>query len=181
MSHLQDGASSSVGRDDASLSDYSALEMADLSPLLDVGAGQPANMELYEMEGYVLQSLELLASTPTPQYYGPEIVHSEALPRCKPSQPQPCFCAGCDLLVSRGFDRTRHLGRCCAVIEHQRSLAPRPRAAAPRRAAVQAVDGRRFGQGASTGARMREFSISLEREKLPEFSLRRGQKQYLSN
>lgn len=82
MSHLQDSASSSKDKD-ASPSDY-GLDMPDLQPPSGPpGSAYPGSMELYEMEGYVLQSLELLASTPTTHYYGPEIPQNEALPRCK--------------------------------------------------------------------------------------------------
>jgi hypothetical protein len=52
--------------------------MPPLHPQSEPGSsGYPGSMELYEMEGYVLQSLELLASTPTTQYYGPEVAFSE--------------------------------------------------------------------------------------------------------
>lgn len=81
MSHLQESTSSSRDKN-ASPSDC-GLDMPNLQPPSGPSSSYPGSMELYEMEGYVLQSLELLASTPTTQYYGPEIPQNEAIPRCK--------------------------------------------------------------------------------------------------
>jgi hypothetical protein len=78
MSHLDESNLGSGNKGKDPIDDYVDLDMpiprsqAQAAPL-----GYPGNLELYEMEGYVLQSLELLASTPTSQYYGPEVAYSE--------------------------------------------------------------------------------------------------------
>ncbi|KAG0646449.1 Regulatory cys-3 [Hyphodiscus hymeniophilus] len=67
MSHLQGSVSLSTDKE-ASPLDYGALDMPDL-PRHPSSQAQP------------IRSLELLASTPTTQYYGPEIPQSDVLPR----------------------------------------------------------------------------------------------------
>ena len=66
--------------------------------LQPASSGYPA-MELYEMEGYVLQSLELLATTPINQYCGPENAYSELepWPRSANRSPQSDAVPSCKL------------------------------------------------------------------------------------
>lgn len=83
MSQQQNLALSSTDNQ-VSSPDYGPFGMPEFHPPSEPVSAYPGNMENYEMERYVLQSLELLASTPTTQYYGPEIPQSDALPRSKP-------------------------------------------------------------------------------------------------
>jgi len=88
MSQQQNLALSSTDNQ-VSSPDYGPFGMPEFHPPSEPVSAYPGNMENYEMERYVLQSLELLASTPTTQYYGPEIPQSDALPRTPRSAASP--------------------------------------------------------------------------------------------